>query len=310
VLAEACAALGAAGGVDGDLDAIAARVDALSVEAGDAASELRSYLESVEADPERLLAVEERSEALSRLKLKHGGSVDSVLAHAERCRSGIERFEGAAERTDDLERGLAAASEARERLGAELSERRRLAAGDLEDRVAEELTQLAMEEATLEVVLDPHPAGFGPNGRESVEFHVALNPGMPAGPLREVSSGGELSRLMLALSGLGSAAGAGTVVFDEIDAGVGGTTARAVGDRLRRLAADGGKQVICITHLPQVAARAQAHFSVSKRVESGETVATVERVDGDELVAEICRMLGADSADATASRHARELLAA
>jgi DNA repair protein RecN (Recombination protein N) len=165
-----------------------------------------------------------------------------------------------------------------------------------------------MEGATLRVTLEPHPDGFGSAGVESVEFELATNPGIPVAPLRDAASGGELSRVMLALSGLGPAGGAGTLVFDEIDAGVGGNTARAVGERLRRLAAD--RQVVCITHLPQVASLASAHFRIEKHVRDGATRATVERVEGDGLVAEICRMLGADLGDEAASRHARELLAA
>ena len=131
---------------------------------------------------------------------------------------------------------------------------------------------------------------------------------MPASPLRDSASGGELSRVMLALSGLGGPDAARTLVFDEIDAGVGGNTARAVGERLRRLAE--GRQVICITHLPQVASLAAANFRIEKRTAGGEAVAEVERVAGDELVAEIVRMLGSDRGDAAASRHARQLLEA
>ena len=165
-----------------------------------------------------------------------------------------------------------------------------------------------MEGASLEVSLDPHPDGFGPSGSETVELCVATNPGIPASPLRDAASGGELSRIMLALTGLGPSAGTGTLVFDEIDAGIGGNTARAVGERLSRLGAE--RQVICITHLPQVASLADAHFRIEKRADAGQARATVERVDGDELVAEIVRMLGAERDDEAASRHARELLAA
>src|SRR5262249_29215403 len=136
---------------------------------------------------------------------------------------------------------------------------------------------------------------------------LAPNPGLEPGPLREAASGGELSRVMLALSGLGAAAGAGTLVFDEIDAGVGGNTARAVGERLRALGE--GRQVICITHLPQVASLAEAHFRIEKDVGAEKAaLATVERLDGEAVVAEIRRMLGGDSEAAT--RHAREMLAA
>ncbi len=165
-----------------------------------------------------------------------------------------------------------------------------------------------MEGARLEVVLEPHPDGFGPNGAETVELLVATNPGMPTSPLKDAASGGELSRIMLALSGLASGDAERTLVFDEVDAGIGGNTARAVGERLRGLAE--GRQVLCITHLPQVASLAATHFTIAKRAEAGEARATVDRVSGDELVDEIVRMLGADRGDSAASRHARELLKA
>jgi DNA repair protein RecN (Recombination protein N) len=200
-------------------------------------------------------------------------------------------------------------------LGAELSAARERLAPELERRVADELAELAMEGANLEVLLEPVAKGrdggegYGAGGRETVELRLATNAGMPAGPLRDAASGGELSRVMLALSELGAAGTAPTVVFDEIDAGIGGTTARAVGERLRRLG--GSRQVICITHLPQVASLAGTHFRIEKSDPGGEGArAEVELVEGEELVAEICRMLGADRRDEAASRHARELLAA
>jgi len=307
-LAEADAALAGASGVDRDLDALAERARAVAVELGDLAGELRGYLDGIEAEPGRLEDVEERLEVLDRLKRKHGGSIDSILAHAERCRSEIERLENAEERGAVLEERRRELGERRDTLGAELGKARVAAARELEDRIAVELADLAMDGATLEVSLEPHPDGYGPNGRERATFMVATNPGLPTSPLRDAASGGELSRVMLALSGLGPDAGAPALVFDEIDAGIGGNTARAVGERLRRLGEQ--RQVICITHLPQIASLASAHFRIEKQADRGETRATVERVDGEELVAEICRMLGAHLGDEAASRHARELLAA
>jgi DNA repair protein RecN (Recombination protein N) len=165
-----------------------------------------------------------------------------------------------------------------------------------------------MSGAKLEVILEPHTEGYGPNGQERIEFQVATNPGLPVSPLRDAASGGELSRVMLALAGEGARGGAATFVFDEIDAGVGGATARAVGERLRSLGNE--RQVLCITHLPQVASLAGTHFRIEKRIEAGETTATVERVDGDELVAEIVRMMGAERGDEAASQHAKDLLKA
>ena len=307
-LAEAEAKLGAAGGVDPTLDRIAERVAALNVEVGDVAAELRDYAEGIAADPGGLIAVEERLDALDRLERKHGGSVESVLAHAERCRSEIARLEGAEARGEEATAALAEAEARRAKLGKKLSTGREKAAGPLEERVATELASLAMDGARLEVVLDPHPDAYGASGRETVELRVAPNPGIEPAPLRDAASGGELSRVMLALSGLGPAAGATTLVFDEIDAGIGGNTARVVGERLKALGAE--HQVLCITHLPQVASLADVHFRLEKDTDADQAVARVERLAGEGVVDEIRRMLGGDTADEAATQHARQLLAA
>jgi DNA repair protein RecN (Recombination protein N) len=296
------------GGVDAELDALSERLCALGVELGDIARELRGYLDRIDADPGRLVAVEERLEAIDRLRRKHGDSVESVLAHAERCRAEIARLEGAETRGAELETALAEAEARRDRLGRRLSEGRAKAAGPLRKRVAEELERLAMPGAALDVELMPHPEGHGPHGCETIELRIAPNPGMAPAPLRDAASGGELSRVMLALSGLGRAAGAETLVFDEIDAGVGGKTARVVGERLRALAES--RQVLCITHLPQVASLASTHFRLEKDVHGGHAAAIVQRLDGERVVEEIRRMLGGERADDAADRHARELLAA
>ncbi|HWJ43461.1 MAG TPA: DNA repair protein RecN [Solirubrobacterales bacterium] len=307
-LAQAEAALQGAAGLDPGLDLLAERVAALVVEAGDAASELRDYAEGIAADPASLLAIEERLEAIDRLERKHGGSVDSVLAHAERCRVEIARLEGAGERSAEAEAALAGSEARRADLGEKLSAGREAAAGPLQERVAAELERLSMAGASLEVVLEPYADGHGAAGCETVELRVAPNPGIEAAPLRDAASGGELSRVMLALSGLGRAASAGTMVFDEIDAGIGGKTARVVGERLQALGRD--RQVLCITHLPQVASLADVHFRLEKDVGGEQALASVERLEGEGVVAEIRRMLGAESSDETATEHARELLKA
>jgi DNA repair protein RecN (Recombination protein N) len=307
-LAQAEAALQGAAGLDASLDALGERVATLSVELTDVSSELRDYAEGVEADPAALLAIEERLEAIDRLERKHGGSVESVLAHAERCRAEIARLEGAGERFAGAEAELATAEARRADLGKKLTEGREQAVEPLQERVAAELEHLSMAGASLQVVLEPHPDGYGPSGRETVELRVAPNPGIEPAPLRDAASGGELSRVMLALSGLGQAASAGTMVFDEIDAGIGGNTARVVGERLRALGRE--RQVLCITHLPQVASLADTHFRLEKDVEAKQAVARVERLEGEAVVAEIRRMLGGSGSDEAATEHARELLAA
>ncbi len=310
LLAHAEAALSQVAGVDSRLDELAERVAALCVDSSDVAGELRGSLDPAEADPHQLQAVEERLELIERLKRKHGGSIEAVGAHAENCRAEIARLAGAEERGEQLTRTLEEATTRRSELGAALSEMRRAAVQPFVEGVGAELGQLAMDGATLEVLLEPHPDGFGSSGMETIELVVSTNPGMPAGALRDVASGGELSRLMLALSGLGMAGGGRTVVFDEIDAGIGGGTAKAVGERLSALASDGGNQVLCITHLPQIAAVADVHFRVTKHTAGDATIAEVTRVDGEELVAEIRRMLGGGHNDEAATRHARELLRA
>ena len=181
------------------------------------------------------------------------------------------------------------------------------AAPKLAKRVRAELAALAMEGADFEVRLEPRDE-IGPAGAERVELMLAPNPGVAAAPIRDAASGGELSRVMLALMTVAGAGESRTVVFDEVDAGVGGQTARAVGERLRSLSE--GRQVLCITHLPQIAALAGTHFRIEKSADGRTALTTVEALDGDGVVQELVRMLGADSSDGAARRHAEELLAA
>ena len=298
---------GAVAGVDPELDAIAERLAALRIEAEDLGAELRRYGQSLEAEPGRLEQVEERLEQYDRLERKHGGSVAAVIEHAERCRAERERLEHAEVAVERAEASRAEVLAERQRLAGEVGAARADAAPRLAERVREELDVLAMEGAAFEVRLEPSEE-IGPTGAERVELMLAPNPGVPAAPLRETASGGELSRVMLALMTVAGAGAADTLVFDEVDAGVGGQTARAVGERLRRLAE--GRQVLCITHLPQIAALAERHFRMAKSASDELAVAIVEALDGDAVVVELCRMLGAEASDSGARRHAEELLAA
>jgi len=306
-LAGTARALESVRGVDAALDGLSDRVAALAVEADDLATELRAYGEGVEATPGRLEEVEERLALLDRLKRKHGGTLAAVIAHAEECRRRRDELVGAEEALEGAQAALGEARAELEQRAASLRTAREAAAGALADAVRERLAALAMDGATFEAALSDRE-GYGPSGGDEVEFLIAPNPGVPAGPLRETASGGELSRVMLALMGAAAEAGARTLVFDEVDAGIGGQTARAVGEQLRELAA--GRQVICITHLPQIASLADRHFTIVKDV-SGETArTTVTQLERGDLVGELVRMLGADGDDSAARRHARELLKA
>ncbi len=306
LLAAGGAGLDAVGGVDEELDALAARWRSLAIEADDLAGELLRYAEGLEAEPGALEAVEERLAVLDRLARKHGGSIAAVLAHAARCRARHDELAGA-------EEALEGAAAELETVRGDLDERARAlratrakAAPKLAAAVRERLADLAMEAAAFEIALTEREAAA--TGADAVEFLIAPNPGVPPAPLRDIASGGELSRVMLALMGVANDGSSATLVFDEVDAGIGGHTARAVGEQLRALAA--GRQVVCITHLPQVASLADRHFSIAKDTSAETARTTVTELAAGEVVAELVRMLGADDADAGARRHARELLRA
>jgi DNA repair protein RecN (Recombination protein N) len=306
-LAAAAHALEAVSGVDAELDGLAARVQALAIEAEDLVHDLHRYAEGVEAAPGRLEEVEERLAALDRLKRKHGGTIAAVLAHAASCRERRDELVGAEEAIEGAEGELAELLAGLREQAAGLTGARSAAADELAGAVRERLAALAMDGAEFMAALTPR-GDFGPTGADEVEFLIAPNPGVPAGPLRETASGGELSRVMLALMGVAAEAGPPTLVFDEVDAGIGGQTARAVGEQLRELAA--GRQVLCITHLPQIASLADRHFTIVKDT-SGETArTTVTELGKADVVGELVRMLGADREDAAARRHAKELLKA
>jgi DNA repair protein RecN (Recombination protein N) len=306
-LSEAERLADAVAGADAELDALAGRMRTLRIEADDLAAELRRYVDGLDADPARLEEVEARLEQYDRLQRKHGGTVEAVLAHAERCRSELARLDNSEVAVAEAQASLEAAHSEERELAAKLTAGRRAAAPKLSKRVLAELRQLAMEHAAFEIALEPRDE-LGPAGAERVEFSIAPNPGVPAAPLRETASGGEMSRAMLALLTASGAAGGATLVFDEVDAGIGGQTARAVGERLRALAE--GRQVVCITHLPQIASLARRHFRIAKSARGQVARTSVEALYDDDLVSELIRMLGAETGDTGARRHAEELLAA
>ncbi len=317
LLATAVSQLERAAEIDPGLRGLGERLAGLRYEAEDIGSELRGYLDGLteqDAGRERLLAVEERLAMFARLERKHGGDIAGVLAHAERCRARRAKLEHADEALQDAEAQLADVRSERDAIAARIGALRRAAAPRLADAVRERLAELAMADARFEVALTGREGGCGPRGADAIEMRIAANPGGQLGPLREVASGGELSRVMLALLSVAHgepAAEAQTsalLVFDEIDAGIGGHTARVVGEHLRALSA--GRQVLCITHLPQVAALAQRHFTIAKDTRRDPATTTVTTLDGDQVVSELVRMLGAGEQDSAASEHARELLRA
>jgi DNA repair protein RecN (Recombination protein N) len=313
LLAGASRQLEGAAAIDPRLAALGERLQALLYEAQDLGGELRSYLLGIEAPPGRLEEVEERLAQFARLERKHGGTITDVLAHADYCRRRRAELEGAEVALEAASGELEQALGERDALAGELSERRHAEAPKLAAAVRERLAELAMPEAAFEIELTPRPEGCGPRGTDAVALMIAPNAGVAAAPLRDIASGGELSRVMLALLSVahgrgGRAEDDALLVFDEIDAGIGGHTARAVGEQLRALGE--GRQVLCITHLPQVAALAARHFTIVKDNTTTPARTTVSPLEGDAVVGELVRMLGAGEGDRAASQHARQLLRA
>jgi DNA repair protein RecN (Recombination protein N) len=312
-VAEAASALERAGEIDPALAPLAERLHALRYEAEDLGGELWRYALAVEAPPGRLEEVEERLALFARLERKHGGSIAEVLRHAECCRARRDELQHADASLERLQSDLSSATAERDDLAGRLTSARRTAAPKLARAVKSRLAELAMPDAQFGVEVRPRADGCGPRGADTVELTIAPNPGMPSGPLREIASGGELSRVMLALLSVAHGGGRGSeaaplLVFDEIDAGIGGHTARAVGEHLRELAE--GRQILCITHLPQIAALAARHFTIAKDASTSPARTAVSMLGGDDLVGEIVRMLGAGEGDRAASQHARQLLRA
>ena len=269
---------------------------------------MADYASAVEHDPTRLDTIQRRQDLLFRLKNKYGPTLDDVVARGREAREELELLEGSTLERTALEKRVAEAEEEVARIAATLSEGRGRAASRLAGEVDEVLPQLGLEGGRFRVALDPLEEP-GPDGAERVEFLVAVNKGFEPRPLARVASGGELSRVMLALKTILARVDAvPTLVFDEIDAGIGGRVAVQVGAELRKVAHH--HQVFAITHLPQIASRADHHLLVLKGEVGGMSRTGLEELEGDDRVRELARMLGGDPDSTTSLDHARELLRA
>ena len=285
--------------------------DAVKSQLEDLAFFLRSYAAGIDASPGRLQEIEDRLAALERLKKKHGSSLSEVIATAERLRSDLHDIEHAAERTVELDQALSAAREGYRARATALSAARRKAAPEFSKRLEHALADLAMTRTRCEVRLtDPDDeAHWSERGCETGEFFISPNPGEDLRPLARIASGGELSRIMLALKTLASTDAPGkTLIFDEVDAGIGGAVADVVGKRLQALAER--LQVLCITHLPQIAAYGQSHFQIAKSVRRDRTMTEVRRLTGPDREQELARMISGADISAAVLAGAKEMLAA
>ena len=285
---------------DPGLSGLLERLGGLTAELEDVLYELRSYVEELEADPNRLEVVEDRIAALRALERKYG----DVEGYLEDARARLSRLENLDEETAELEARVAGGERRLEELAATLSAGREKAAGRLAAKVQENLAGLNLGRTEFRARLVPVQPG--PTGRERVEFEIRPNPGEPELPVRGYASGGELSRIMLAIRLAQERVEPGaTYVFDEVDAGIGGETATAVGAKLRQLGER--NQVLTITHLPQIASEADSHVVVAKEESAGRTITRITRVTGDDRLKEMARLLSGRIDDASLA-HASELL--
>ncbi|MBN1655421.1 MAG: DNA repair protein RecN [Deltaproteobacteria bacterium] len=290
-----------AANLDQRLNGLADQLASLHLSLEECARELGGYARRVSADPEKLGRLEQRIDLFHRLQRKYGGSVESMLEHRERAQTELEQLFNSEDQIVALEKEFKANMDHAEQITKKLSAHRVKAAEKLARAISQELGSLGMGDARVIVEVEPAPekegelsvagARLSPNGIDRVEFLIAPNRGEQPQALQKIASGGELSRAMLAvkrvLAGLGPA---GLYVFDEVDAGIGGAVAETIGRKLREVSRH--HQVICITHLPQIAVFADAHFQVSKKVEKGRTISEITPLGQEQKAEEIARMLG------------------
>ncbi|MCR4622007.1 MAG: DNA repair protein RecN [Clostridiales bacterium] len=284
---------------------LADRLEEALSQVRDIGYEVQSAFEELSFDPAQADRVYERLEKLKKLKRKYGPEIDDVIAYAQKAQEELDELANIDFKREELEARLEEAEKTLVSTAAKLTSARRTAASGLEKAIMEQLKDLGMEKAVLKVQLTPVPPCA--RGAEEVEFVISTNPGEPMKPLKDIASGGEMSRFMLALKVvLAAGDGIETLIFDEIDTGISGRMAQTVGEKLALLAGD--RQVICVTHLAQIAALSDTQFMVEKYQEGERTVSVVRRLDDEGRLKEVTRLIGGESSDVSAVNHAKVLL--
>ena len=304
--------------LDSSLSELNTRFESILYESEDIVYQIRDYRDKVEFNPHRLTEVEERLDLIQRLKRKYGDSISEILAYQAQASQKLQELQFGSERTEELKDQIHLLTQGAQKLAIELSEKRRKTATQLESLVERELQSLGMEKAVFQILVSPIESVEGPleidgkcydlraDGMDEIEFFISPNVGSEPKPLAKIASGGEISRVMLALKTvLAQIDLIPTMIFDEIDAGIGGRTADIVGQKLKELSRF--RQVFCITHLPQIARFADQHYRVEKEVEGDRTTITAKLLTPEERVEEMARMHGGE-ATVTTLAHARELL--
>ncbi len=292
--------------IDSRVAEIAGRLESVLIDLREIQRDLGSYSESIDVDPGQLQAVHDRLDALRSLARRHGGTLDAAISAAEAARAELSKMDSTTDSVEALQAKADALRSELDVLAAGLTARRTQAATKMSAEVTKVVRSLAMAGATVEIRLSPTEPGE--SGADRCDFAVETNPGEGWGEVASVASGGELSRITLALYAvLSKTVGTPVMVYDEIDAGVSGGVADQMGQVLNR--AGKTRQVLAVTHHGQVAARADAHYLVEKATEAGRTLATIRRLDGEERVQEIARIIGGSKLTETVLKHARELVA-
>lgn len=304
-LASASQLVAQAGDIDGSLEETAQDIEGAVVSVSEAVSKLRQYLDSFDGDGSNLEEIEERLDLIYRIKRKYGGSVESALLHLEKSKDTLKNLKFADERRSEIENEISALLKEVTALARKLTTLRNNAAKILSEQICENLAFLNMPGAKF--VADISEKELGESGADSVEFLLSANKGEPPKPLEKIVSGGELSRIMLAIKAiLAEGDVAGTLIFDEIDTGVSGRAAQRLGEKLKELSKI--KQILCVTHLAQVAASADSHFLIEKSADSDETLTDVNLLDKEGRIDELARIISGDAVSETTRKQAEEML--
>lgn len=304
ILTRAENAISKAARADTTLEQYASRIEAAGIDLDDLASSLREYLSSFTFSEAELEEKSSRLALLQRLKKKYGGSLEALCERRDSYRERVDSAENFDDLIKDAQKKIETTKARLADLGSRLSKERRKSAQELEKTITSNLHELGLGDAVFHIEISQTEPSY--NGMDDVVFTLAANKGEKAGPVSQVASGGELSRIMLAVkSALSGVDEVNTLLFDEIDAGLGGHAANAVAVQLEKLSRT--HQVIAITHLAQIAAKAGTHFCVSKKEDAGRTISTIEEIEGEERIKEIARLLSGEVSD-IAIKHARSLL--
>jgi len=300
--------------IDGSLAPVLELLESGRAQIEESAREIASYADGVEFDPRRLEEIGDRLDLIQKLKKKYGGAIPEIIVFGAKAAAELEKIERSGEESERLRREIAAMRTEITAKAKELTKQRGSAARELEKKVEAELGHLGMKKTAFVVKIVQEPGDdtadglrAGPRGADTVEFLISPNPGEEPRPLAKIASGGELSRIMLALKTiLIEGDPIPTLVFDEVDAGIGGAVAEEVGRKLKRIA--GRRQVFCITHLPQIACMASSHYGVAKAVRKDRTSTEVRLLERAERVDEIARMLGGKTITEATIKHAEEMI--